>query len=90
MSHFTVMVIGDNIEEQLDPFNENIEVDEYEQGEVFDEEKTINTPGNVGLGHTRYSTAGMDDIESLKKNAQPEYLVNPFLAAVHNGNIINC
>jgi amidophosphoribosyltransferase len=58
--------------------------------EVFDEEKTINTPGNVGLGHTRYSTAGMDDIESLKKNAQPEYLVNPFLAAVHNGNIINC
>jgi amidophosphoribosyltransferase len=31
----------------------------------------------------------MDDIESLKKNAQPEYLVNPFLAAVHNGNIFN-
>ena len=58
--------------------------------EVFDEEKVINTPGNVGLGHTRYSTAGMDDIESLKRNAQPEYLVNPFLAAVHNGNIINC
>jgi amidophosphoribosyltransferase len=58
--------------------------------DIFNEEKSIDTPGNVGLGHTRYSTAGMDDIESLKKNAQPEYLVNPFLSAVHNGNLINC
>ena len=58
--------------------------------EIFNEEKKIDVPGNVGLGHTRYSTAGMDDTESLKKNAQPEYLVNPFLAAVHNGNIFNC
>lgn len=58
--------------------------------DIFDEEKKIDTPGNVGLGHTRYSTAGMDDIASLKNNAQPEYLVNPFLAAVENGNIYNC
>jgi len=57
--------------------------------EVFDEERHIATEGSVGIGHTRYSTAGMDDLESLKKNAQPEYLVNPFLAAVHNGNIYN-
>ena len=57
--------------------------------EIFDSEKKIDRPGNVGIGHTRYSTAGMDDIESLKRNAQPEYLVNPFLAAVHNGNIFN-
>jgi amidophosphoribosyltransferase len=57
--------------------------------DVFDEQKKIDISGNVGLGHTRYSTAGMDDIESLKKNAQPEYLVNPFLSAVHNGNIYN-
>lgn len=57
--------------------------------EIFDEDRKINTPGNVGIGHTRYSTAGMDDLESLKRNAQPEYLVNPFLAAVHNGNIYN-
>ncbi|RLF30006.1 MAG: amidophosphoribosyltransferase [Thermoplasmata archaeon] len=57
--------------------------------DVFNEEKKIDTPGNVGIGHTRYSTAGLDDIESLKLNAQPEYLVNPFLAAVHNGNIYN-
>jgi len=58
--------------------------------EVFDTEKKIDVPGNVGIGHTRYSTAGMDDIDSLKKNAQPEYLVNPFLSTVHNGNIFNC
>lgn len=57
--------------------------------DVFNDDKKIDTPGSVGIGHTRYSTAGMDDIDSLKKNAQPEYLVNPFLAAVHNGNIYN-
>ena len=57
--------------------------------DVFNKEKKIDTPGFVGIGHTRYSTAGMDDITSLKNNAQPEYLVNPFLAAVHNGNIYN-
>ena len=58
--------------------------------DIFNDERKIDTPGNVGIGHTRYSTAGMDDIESLKRNAQPEYIVNPFLAAVHNGNIYNC
>ena len=58
--------------------------------DVFNEIKRIETPGHVGIGHTRYSTAGMDDIESLKQNAQPEYLVNPFLATVQNGNIYNC
>jgi len=58
--------------------------------DVFNDEKKIDTPGNIGIGHTRYSTAGMDDVESLKRNAQPEYIVNPFLAAAHNGNIYNC
>ena len=57
--------------------------------DIFNEGKKIETPGNAGVGHTRYSTAGMDDMDSLKRNAQPEYLVNPFLAAVHNGNIFN-
>jgi len=57
--------------------------------EIFNDEKKIETPGNIGIGHTRYSTAGMDDLDSLKRNSQPEYLVNPFLAAVHNGNIFN-
>ena len=57
--------------------------------EVFNEDRKIDQPGFVGLGHTRYSTAGMDDLRSLRNNAQPEYLVNPFLAAVHNGNVFN-
>ena len=39
--------------------------------EIFNEERKIDITGNVGLGHTRYSTAGMDDIKSLKENAQP-------------------
>ena len=46
-------------------------------------------PGNIGIGHTRYSTSGNDDIPSLKRNAQPEYIVNPFVAACFNGNIYN-
>ena len=58
--------------------------------EVFYEESKIDVPGILGLGHTRYSTAGMDDIKSLKRNAQPEYIINPFLSAVQNGNIYNC
>lgn len=70
--------------------NIHVTKDEGLVRDIFNDEKKIDTPGHVGLGHTRYSTAGMDDVESLKKNAQPEYLVNPFLAAVHNGNIINC
>jgi amidophosphoribosyltransferase len=57
--------------------------------DIFDDETKIDVPGNAGLGHTRYSTAGMDDFKSLKLNAQPEYLLNPFVAAVHNGNIFN-
>ena len=57
--------------------------------DIFNDQKKIETPGNIGIGHTRYSTSGLDDIEALKRNAQPEYLVNPFLAAVQNGNIYN-
>lgn len=39
MSHFTVMVIGDDPEEQLAPFDENTPVDEYCTGEVPEEDK---------------------------------------------------
>jgi amidophosphoribosyltransferase len=46
-------------------------------------------PGDIGIGHTRYSTAGSDDLTAIKRNAQPEYIVNPFMAACHNGNIYN-
>lgn len=39
MSHFVVMVVGDNPEKQLAPFDENLEVPEYCVGEVSDADK---------------------------------------------------
>ncbi len=57
----------------------------YENSEKFTEDH----PGKVGIGHTRYSTSGSDDPKELKRNASPEYIVNPFIAACHNGNIYN-
>lgn len=39
MSRFTVMVIGDNAEEQLERYDENVEVEEYEVGEVSQNDK---------------------------------------------------
>ncbi|KAB4219410.1 hypothetical protein GAP53_08020 [Bacteroides uniformis] len=39
MSHFTVMVIGDDPEGQLAPFDENEQVEEYCTGEVSEEDK---------------------------------------------------
>lgn len=39
MSHFTVLVIGDNIEEQLAPYSEQICVEKYKKGEVSQEDK---------------------------------------------------
>lgn len=56
---------------------------------LMKEEELKNFPGIIGLGHTRYSTAGGDKVDELRHNAQPEYVLNPFVAAVHNGNIYN-
>lgn len=39
MSHYTVLVIGEEPEELLAPYDENIKVEEYEVEEVSDEEK---------------------------------------------------
>ena len=39
MSHFVVMVIGDNPEEQLEPFYESLEVDEYVRNIVSEDSK---------------------------------------------------
>ena len=39
MSHFTVLVIGDDLEGQLAPYDEQIEVPKYLVGEVSDEDK---------------------------------------------------
>lgn len=39
MSHFVVMVIGDNPEQQLAPYDENLEVPEYLVEEVSEHDK---------------------------------------------------
>lgn len=39
MSHFTVLVIGNDPETQLEPFSENLRVPAYVQGDVSDEDK---------------------------------------------------
>lgn len=39
MSHFTVLVLGSDVETQLEKFDENIRVPEYKQGEVSQEDK---------------------------------------------------
>jgi amidophosphoribosyltransferase len=54
---------------------------------VFDEETLARLPGQLAIGHTRYSTTGSNNIA----NAQPVHAFGPggelFLA--HNGNIVN-
>lgn len=55
--------------------------------EGFDEEQMRSLTGSVGLGHTRYSTAGSSTIE----NAQPVLarFRGGHIALAHNGNLIN-
>ena len=55
--------------------------------EIFDQERLATLPGHLGIGHTRYSTAG----ESKLSNAQPIVIdcVHGQIAVCHNGNIVN-
>ena len=55
--------------------------------EVFTGEEIDRLPGNIGIGHVRYSTAG----SSTRENAQPLVLeyVKGTLALAHNGNLTN-
>ena len=55
--------------------------------EVFAPENLESLHGDIGVGHTRYSTAGA----STRENAQPLVLnyVKGTLALAHNGNLIN-
>ena len=55
--------------------------------DVFTEEVLVHLPGDVSVGHVRYSTAGA----STRENAQPLVLnyVKGTLALAHNGNLIN-
>jgi amidophosphoribosyltransferase len=55
--------------------------------EIFSPERLINLPGDLAIGHTRYSTTGSSAIS----NAQPclvNYHAGP-LALAHNGNLTN-
>lgn len=55
--------------------------------QVFNEEVLEGLPGEMAIGHTRYSTTGA----SVLRNAQPVYcrsLVGD-IAVAHNGNLIN-
>ncbi|HEY4276636.1 MAG TPA: amidophosphoribosyltransferase [Conexibacter sp.] len=54
--------------------------------QVFDEQKLRSLPGDLALGHVRYSTTG----SSAWENAQPVYRSDHReLALAHNGNLTN-
>ncbi|MCC5621138.1 amidophosphoribosyltransferase, partial [Nostoc sp. CHAB 5715] len=55
--------------------------------QVFNESILDHLPGNLAVGHTRYSTTG----SSRKVNAQPAILETRLgsLALAHNGNLVN-
>lgn len=54
---------------------------------VFNEQVLERLPGDLAIGHTRYSTTGA----SVLRNAQPIYCVSSVgeIAVAHNGNLIN-
>ncbi|MGI6205572.1 MAG: amidophosphoribosyltransferase [Anaerovoracaceae bacterium] len=55
--------------------------------EVFDDDIMSKLPGDIGIGHVRYSTAG----GSRVINAQPIVVYSKYgsLAIAHNGNLVN-
>jgi amidophosphoribosyltransferase len=55
--------------------------------QVFDPERIARLPGQLAVGHVRYSTMGSAKLE----NAQPLMVPSPWgpLALAHNGNLIN-
>ncbi|MBI4843359.1 MAG: amidophosphoribosyltransferase [Nitrospirae bacterium] len=55
--------------------------------DVFSEKRLLRLPGDIAIGHNRYSTAG----SSVLKNVQPitvNFSLGP-LAIAHNGNLVN-
>ena len=64
----------------------NIHKDNGLVRDVFTDESMVHLTGNIGVGHTRYPTAGSYNYEE----AQPFYVNSPYgIVLVHNGNIVN-
>ena len=65
----------------------HIEIGMGQVGEVFNSDRLARLPGNSGVGHVRYSTAGTSDL----KNAQPMRVRchKGEIAVAHNGNLVN-
>ena len=64
----------------------NIHKDNGLVRDVFNEDSILHLEGNIGVGHTRYPTAGSYNYEE----AQPFYVNSPYgIVLVHNGNIVN-
>ncbi|XP_055676821.1 amidophosphoribosyltransferase-like [Lutzomyia longipalpis] len=55
---------------------------------IFDDDAVRNLRGNLGIGHTRYSTSAASD----EVNCQPfvVHTAHGVMAVAHNGELINC
>ena len=56
-------------------------------GEVFSKEKLKDLKGEAAIGHTRYSTTGVDELQNIQPLSTN--LESIPLSVAHNGNIVN-
>lgn len=97
MSHFTVLVIGDDAESQLAPFDENIEMEEYADGLVSQEDKKRflefykENHGENGFFENVYAKWGDDwNGNRWRKEKSHEKWRCPVCKAVNNWRSYHC